>query len=222
MNPTKLSEMMRLQCELNTRIDPNWVAAKYPWHRAVMMEATELLDHVGWKWWKNEKGCDIAQVQLELVDIWHFIMSMFISLNEGSVELATKQLHEYMTTLPYSIDSTLDKRDVIDSVIVSAGAGMHNGPAFLWLMSHFGLTWDQLHTMYVAKNVLNMFRQDHGYKEGVYVKDWLGQEDNEVLAYLMAQMPNASASTLYAMLTARYDPVLRQSSYAPLPQLELI
>jgi len=30
----------------------------------------------------------------------------------------------------------------------------------------------------VCKNVLNTFRQNHGYKEGRYNKMWAGKEDN--------------------------------------------
>ena len=37
----------------------------------------------------------------------------------------------------------------------------------------------------MAKNVLNVFRQDHGYKDGSYVKMWNGKEDNEILAIVL-------------------------------------
>ena len=49
-------------------------------------------------------------------------------------------------------------------------------------------SFDQLYRMYVGKNVLNFFRQDHGYKEGTYVKVWGGREDNEHLSDLLAVM----------------------------------
>jgi hypothetical protein len=48
--------------------------------------------------------------------------------------------------------------------------------------------FDDLYRSYVAKNVLNMFRQDHGYKRGDYIKVWDGQEDNEVLAELITSL----------------------------------
>ncbi len=41
---------------------------------------------------------------------------------------------------------------------------------------------DELFRQYVGKNTLNFFRQDHGYKDGTYIKVWHGEEDNEVLA----------------------------------------
>ena len=39
-----------------------------------------------------------------------------------------------------------------------------------------------------GKNTLNFFRQDHGYKEGTYIKQWHGEEDNEVLAKLVTSL----------------------------------
>jgi hypothetical protein len=47
------------------------------------------------------------------------------------------------------------------------------------------LSFDQLYRMYVGKNVLNFFRQDHGYKDGSYIKVWDGREDNEHLSDIL-------------------------------------
>jgi hypothetical protein len=66
---------------------------------------------------------------------------------------------------------------------------------------------DELFRQYVGKNTLNFFRQDHGYKEGTYIKIWNGEEDNEVLANLVNAL-DASASDfqqqLYAALEEKY------------------
>ena len=66
---------------------------------------------------------------------------------------------------------------------------------------------DELFRQYVGKNTLNFFRQDHGYKEGSYIKIWNSEEDNEVLAKLVNSL-DASASDfqqqLYAALEEKY------------------
>jgi hypothetical protein len=59
----------------------------------------------------------------------------------------------------------------------------------------------------VGKNVLNFFRQDNGYKEGTYVKNWDGREDNEHLSELVAAMDHGApdfAEQVYAVLAERY------------------
>jgi hypothetical protein len=54
-------------------------------------------------------------------------------------------------------------------------------PLFLKIVEQAEMDSDELYRQYVGKNVLNFFRQDHGYKEGTYKKMWNGREDNEHL-----------------------------------------
>jgi hypothetical protein len=74
-------------------------------------------------------------------------------------------------------------------------------------MSLMNMDLDELFRQYVGKNTLNFFRQDHGYKEGSYIKIWHGEEDNEVLANLVNTL-DATASDfqqqLYAALEEKY------------------
>ena len=49
--------------------------------RAVAIEGAEAIEHHGWKWWKNRK--DLAQLQMELIDIWHFLLSELLLRNDG-------------------------------------------------------------------------------------------------------------------------------------------
>jgi hypothetical protein len=82
------------------------------------------------------------------------------------------------------------------------------------LMLASGLDFDALYTAYVGKNVLNFFRQDHGYKEGTYLKNWAGREDNEHLVELMAGLDSDSddfADDVYQALSGRYAEVRQQA-----------
>jgi hypothetical protein len=66
---------------------------------------------------------------------------------------------------------------------------------------------DELFRQYVGKNTLNFFRQDHGYKEGSYIKMWHGEEDNEVLANLVTTLDTSAddfQQQLYVALEAKY------------------
>ena len=79
---------------------------------------------------------------------------------------------------------------------------------FFWdLMLAAGLDFDSLYTSYVGKNVLNFFRQDHGYKEGSYIKNWADREDNEHLVEVLASLDHGAADfadEVYAALALRY------------------
>ncbi len=71
---TKIAEMLGMQNQLNTQIHPDWKNQNYDWNRAIWIECAELMDKIGWKWWKHQE-IDRDQAVLELVDIWHFILS---------------------------------------------------------------------------------------------------------------------------------------------------
>ena len=70
-----------------------------------------------------------------------------------------------------------------------------------------GLTPEVLYQQYVGKNVLNFFRQDHGYQEGTYIKLWGGREDNEHLVEVLAALDDTAPDypeAVYQALSERY------------------
>ena len=68
-----------------------------------------------------------------------------------------------------------------------------------------GLSFNWLQKLYIGKNCLNQFRQDHGYKEGTYIKVWNGSEDNVVMVKLLEMMENVSFDELYSKLKEEYS-----------------
>jgi len=202
----QLRNMLALQNQLNSKIHPQWHAQKFPWSDAIMVEGTEALEHHGWKWWKQQLP-NIAQVQIELVDIWHFALSIFLEKNAADVQRAADDLLNYLGMVSTPNRATHSSaRENLRAIVAAAasGKGHFNGAAFVALLHATELSWDQLHKTYIAKNVLNTFRQDHGYKEGTYQKMWNGQEDNVVLEKLMTLKPDATPEQLYAKLASVY------------------
>jgi hypothetical protein len=60
-------------------------------------------------------------------------------------------------------------------------------------------------------NCMNVFRQDHGYKAGAYIKIWNGREDNEHLVEVLGMVDLTAGDvrdSLYQSLKARYILVL--------------
>jgi hypothetical protein len=75
-------------------------------------------------------------------------------------------------------------------------------------MAALPMTLEELFDLYIGKNVLNRFRQNHGYKTGEYRKLWGGREDNEHLIDLLSELEVSAADlpdALYAALQVRYD-----------------
>lgn len=197
----RLDSMLRLQDKLNCVVNPDWRNAGYPWHRAIMVEAIELLDHVGWKWWKKQEP-NLPQARIELVDIWHFALSMMLLENEP-VETTYNRLADFAKRKGLGVPL----HETIDALVETAATEQFAPRVFMDLMAHLGMSWDELYRTYVAKNVLNVFRQDNGYKVGTYIKTWGSVEDNDVLHELMTLNPDASAEELLLQLGRIYDKV---------------
>jgi len=205
----QIKEMLNLQNKLNS--DTNWdnwklgITNKWKvinWKRCIYMELAEAIDSVSWKHWKNiDWGIDYENFKVELIDIWHFLMSELlihmqieeivdIFIDKSSIEARIKLPREWTKDDNSNIDDIIepyenlmvlslvkiDKRDYLSDLI----------EAFCICMNSAWVDIDDLYKLYIWKNVLNKFRQDHGYKEWTYIKVWNGEEDNVVMQRIIA------------------------------------
>ena len=83
---TQLAVMLELQDRINAQVSAGWREREHPWYRAIWTECAELLEHHGWKWWKQQRP-DREQLALELVDIWHFGLSDWLQRQASKAEL---------------------------------------------------------------------------------------------------------------------------------------
>ena len=202
----KLLTMLRLQDQLNQTVHPEWRSQGFKWTRAIMVEGVEALEHYGWKWWKKQEP-DLPQVRIELVDIWHFIMSHTMEQYPGAQQQADVRLAYLMENGPPGYLVEGDPRTCLELLISRAAGGEIHVNAFLALMAHTGMSFDDLYRLYIGKNVLNMFRQANGYKAGTYIKMWGGEEDNVVLDRLLTLRPDATPGELTNRLGQLYNKV---------------
>jgi dimeric dUTPase (all-alpha-NTP-PPase superfamily) len=188
----QLDTMLQLQDEMNSKVNPDWMAANNNWFRAIQVEGVEAIEHHGWKWWKKQE-CDLAQLRMELVDIWHFILSANIQHRHGKIPVAKQDMLAELALFQKSVQldnnyfvlNKLSLLEKLDLLVGLAAAKRSNLALFESLLLDCDMDWDVLFKQYVGKNVLNMFRQDHGYKAGTYIKIWDGREDNEHLVEVL-------------------------------------
>jgi dimeric dUTPase (all-alpha-NTP-PPase superfamily) len=216
LSDKQVKTMLSLQASMNSKVDTNWVQARYPYLRAVVIEGSEAIEHHGWKWWKKQAH-DLPQLQMELVDIWHFILSEILLKNEGNqleaqmevLQLTSKiegQEHILFDAKSYALPD-MDLLSKLELLIGLSAARRIDLTTFSSVMKSCDLSWTELFCQYVGKNVLNFFRQDNGYKQGTYQKIWNGREDNEYLVEIMAGLdPEATdfQTNLYEALASSY------------------
>ena len=215
LSKNQAATMLTLQSSMNAKVDPNWVTARYPYLRAVAIEGAEAIEHHGWKWWKKQDK-DLAQLQMELVDIWHFILSEILLRNGqnqaaplnhllNALKQTNNQQHIKFDNATYILKE-LDLITKLELLIAISIARRIELAVFESIMHDCKLSWTELFCQYVGKNVLNMFRQDNGYKNGTYQKIWAGREDNEhlvkILESLDSNIPNYKDEIYKALVSA--------------------
>ncbi|HHD81758.1 MAG TPA: dUTPase [Campylobacterales bacterium] len=221
----KILQMLELQQELNDSTNgENWELGTtknnklIDWRRCIYLEAAELIDSYPWKHWKNiDASPDYENIKIEIVDIWHFVMSEALRIykveNKGTLsdianaistmsgfddfcdETSTTELGNYeQIKLVEEMIAVLFCDNTINSLLIT----------FINMSSKLNLKLPELYTLYIGKNILNKFRQDHGYKNGTYLKEWHGKEDNVAMQEILNSHKEISASELYEALANAY------------------
>jgi len=181
------------------------------YRRCAWMETAEFVDSFDWKHWKHGKD-DVENAKTELVDIWHFLMSAELMEKGMPDDEALAYAHETISTNPYTHDVFAVADIFVCGVISEPDILPREGcegvlSDFLLLCVMIGLSFDELYKRYVVKNTLNIFRQDHGYAEGTYVKIWAEDKEDNVFAVDFAEElgENLSKESLYAAMEEFYS-----------------
>lgn len=222
----KILLMLQLQAQLNDATNgEGWTKGvtkngkEINWKRCIYMESAEMIDSFSWKHWKNiAQEPDWANMQIEVVDVWHFIMSLAIeeySRNmKGMIEdiaLDISQLPNFSSidTINHSFEAQSNVIELVEDIMLNVlkkdGFDINELiKQFFKLVLMSGLDLESLYKLYVGKNILNQFRQDNGYKEGTYIKVWNGDEDNVVMQKVFKEQSDIKPDALYRELTKLY------------------
>ncbi|MDA3907809.1 MAG: dUTP diphosphatase [Sulfurimonas sp.] len=222
----KILLMLQLQAQLNDATNgEGWTKGvtknkkEINWKRCIYMECAEMIDSFSWKHWKSiNKEPDWENLQIEVVDVWHFMMSLAIenysqTLRGGIEDLAINiSSLESFSTIDTNNELFASQADVIAKVesIMLTSLSKDDLDLDIFIADFFdlvlmsGLDLETLYRLYVGKNILNQFRQDNGYKEGSYIKMWDGVEDNIIMKNIWEKNHNIKPDVLYKELTKLY------------------
>jgi len=221
----RILQMLELQQELNDATNgENWEAGltknnkKIDWRRCIYLEAAELVESYPWKHWKNiDASPDYDNIKIEIVDIWHFVMSEALRLykveNKGSIAdianavTAMQGFEEFLATDKGEELDSYAQIELVEEMIKVLFCNSDIDAllrAFLTMSSKLNLKLPELYELYIGKNILNKFRQNHGYKEGSYIKEWNGKEDNVVMQAILASKSDITPEALYDALEEAY------------------
>ncbi|CAA6802612.1 MAG: Dimeric dUTPase (EC [uncultured Sulfurovum sp.] len=221
----KILQMLELQQELNDATNgKNWETGltknnkKIDWQRCIYLEAAELIESYPWKHWKNiDAQPDYANIKIEIVDIWHFIMSEALRVykinNLGSISdiaatiTSMQSFDEFSQAKKGNQLNPYAEIELVEKMIKTLFCNANINElliSFLNMSSKLNLKLPELYELYIGKNILNKFRQNHGYKEGSYIKEWQGKEDNVVMQEILASRNDITPQALYDALEKSY------------------
>jgi len=227
-NVDYIKEMFALQQKLNDETNGLGWENGYTkndrminWKRCIYMESAELIDSFNWKHWKDiNKVTDWENATIEIVDIWHFVMSLLLedykTNNRGDIDKLVSDVidvhgFERFSKEPENRENahTMEIINDIESIMNMTTASkidLFDGllKEYFIMSLKCGVNLKILYEFYIGKNILNQFRQDNGYKEGTYRKIWNDKEDNEVMINILAK-GNFSAESLYEELKKAYN-----------------
>jgi len=202
----KIKHCLELQDQLNRKINENWknVRKKEDFYRAIWLECAEAVESLPWKWWKKVEP-DIENLEIELADIFHFVLSLLLLEKKPDLTYLYKGLNEDFTQLldiegdyinhylaqVYTKDKDLYQEYIfLFERIAEKALRQHlNGVLFFFgLLTRKLMDFDRLYLLYVGKNILNHIRQEMGYKSGEYKKLINGLEDNKYLVKVIKEV----------------------------------
>jgi dimeric dUTPase (all-alpha-NTP-PPase superfamily) len=220
--------MLQLQQQLNDNTNgTGWESGitkngkLIDWNRCIYLECSELVESYPWKHWKNiDAVADVENIKIEVVDIWHFLMSEILRVNSITQKLTLEELSVrvcYANNFGSMQKNTKDINDdyfeqikniedFIRSIFSSDDLTTIVEKYFKVVMQS-GLNLDSLYKLYIGKNILNSFRQDNGYLDGSYIKMWNGVEDNVVMKGILDNNPLSTPAELYDALYLAYKAV---------------
>lgn len=209
---------------------PEYLSLRLNWIDAIFAEAGELIESTGYKWWKKT-DLDVENCKTELVDIWHFLMSMFINRTHNSAdaeELIKRMvvsnsnlfgpIHQSEETLTRMFEGHVITGEEISYQTKKLVKRVLNNEepqvvilAFIDIMTALNLSFNELYTRYMIKNALNRLRQRNGYTEGTYRKTWMSPltripvEDNYAALGLVMGKNFSNVEEVVDILQAYYN-----------------
>jgi len=224
-------EMFELQNKLNIKTaGKKWTngitkeGRKINWNRCIYMECAEAIDSFNWKHWKNiNNKDDIDNFIIEIVDIWHFIMSKLIEKFKDDIIVDLNKfiyLIFYPMNKNYLITLNLNKQELKEKLLEALENLMRNAlndknciMDFIYILNItellYDFTFNDLYKIYIGKNCLNIFRQNNGYKNNTYKKEWEeGYEDNFFMQQYINENEEITYEGLYDFLTNKYKEII--------------
>lgn len=200
--------MVELQHKFNEETIPNYLEKNLNWNSAIIVESGELLDSLGFKWWKKQEP-DMDNVKVEAIDLLHFVISECICIYKNVTNPLEDTIIDFRDY--FEENETYEDFNICNIEKLISYLNYDEYDRFFIMKQIFkalNMSNEDVYIAYITKNCLNKFRQANGYKDGIYIKDWNDKEDN-VIAFEIANKIG-STETLFDELYKELETYYKQ------------
>jgi dimeric dUTPase (all-alpha-NTP-PPase superfamily) len=174
--------MVRLQHKFNQQVAKDYLDKKFNWNSAIIVESGELLESLGFKWWKHQIP-DMENVKVEAIDLLHFVISYELQRKyNNKVSYLENTAEDFQNSFTLVNNKNPHLSELVDELNLNVHGRFFTMKA---IFNNLNMSNEDVYIAYITKNCLNKFRQDNGYKDGSYIKNWNGREDN-IVAFTIA------------------------------------
>ncbi len=175
-------KVIQLQKTFNNRVSPEWETdvnqEKYLTWVAILDETMEVIGSRAWKWWKDTSNLgriDWDNVRVELIDIFHFMLSISLQLKQqDSIFMTLVALEKNQLEQPFKTHDDKFFEDFWNEFLMAVWQKSIPLVIVKWVEFWYrsGGNYNILIRDYFIKNALNHIRQEFGYASGNYQKLW--------------------------------------------------
>ena len=90
-------KMVKLQHQFNKQVAEDYLEKDFNWNSAIIAESGELLDSLGYKWWKKQEP-DMENVKVEAIDLLHFVISEEIQRHHRNFDKSERTSDKFVVS----------------------------------------------------------------------------------------------------------------------------
>lgn len=209
-----------------------WTSKGIDWVTCSLVEIGEAFGWLAYKHWKKGVEPNFHQAFIEIVDSYHFMLSLAIEMGVSAEDLSSHaaqyaQINNRLVD-EFHAEQDIEKKKALGKFALKELAAhcldtqrtpkeiLYVVSAHLRAAASIGFGEGEFFAGYIPKNTLNLFRQKNGDRQGTYPRMWSFEgatvEDNQVVEFLVKKEPSLAFDSF--ALDAKLQSILDSMSPA--------
>lgn len=232
--------MVIAQHKLNDLImlDWHWKLDLLQIYTAMFTETAEFIDTQNWKWWKKGKVCEPYEAKMELVDIYHFLITFLLkayfyddkNFHEDTVpqllsdafsntEKSKNNIYDLFsmgTSFVGYLTALVSAEDYQKGIIKSSDIPINVKflitaiEEFMSVIHSFFIDLEDFEKTFFTKLILNELRSENGYKQGSYNSAIFTLDDNKFMSEVQATIKFVTLDQYKVELKDYYNDYIKE------------